>query len=484
MKKTHVTLLIILAATVLCACQNSAPPADTSGEACTNTSTAETEDTSAPETEEPNDTEIVFARRGERCSARVVFDVEGDPELHNSFTLIKNAISEITGVNIPPAYGDYREDMEYEIVLGSQKREDCAALTKELQPGEYAIKAIEKDGLKKVIIAYNGYFARECAVQKFINEFVSEDKVSVPGGTMIKEKCPNNAGAIILSTIEGLRDPCIIVEDGVYYAYGTGWKCYKNTSGDLAGKWTSLGVVARTPATAAADHWAPEVHKYKGEYYMFTTYRSSVTGHRGCTIMKSSSPEGPFVEITDGHITPKDWDSIDGTFYIDKDGQPWMVFVHEWTSTSDGVGRMAAAKLSDDLTHFISEPFELFRADDPSWTNNQVTDGCWMYTCENGELIMIWSNFLPGSGGYCVGIARSDNGRLDGKWSHDKTLLYSKTVAGVEYDGGHGMIFTDTDGQMYLSIHSPNTPTETRKTKPVFVPIKEENGTLVWDVED
>ena len=62
---------------------------------------------------------------------------------------------------------------------------------------------------------------------------------------------------------------------------------------------------------------------------MLTTYRSAKTGHRGCTVMKSDTPEGPFKEISSGHVTPLDWDSIDGTLYIDKDGQPWMVFVHE-----------------------------------------------------------------------------------------------------------------------------------------------------------
>ena len=196
--------------------------------------------------------------------------------------------------------------------------------------------------------------------------------------------------------------------------------------------------------------------------------------------MKSDSPEGPFIEITDGHITPSDWDSIDGTFYVDPDGQPWMVFVHEWTSTDDGIGRMAAAKLSDDLTHFISEPVELFRADDPFWSKAQVTDGCWMYRTEDGQLLMLWSN--SDSAGYCVGIARSADGRVDGTWTQDKDLLYSKNMAGMKYDGGHGMLFYDTDGQMYLSIHSPNNSSAGRVETPVFIPVREENGTIVWDL--
>ena len=285
---------------------------------------------------------------------------------------------------------------------------------------------------------------------------------------------------IIETNIEQLRDPCILLEGDTYYAYGTGWVCYKNTDGVLDGNWVKLdNQLVITPPNVGGCQWAPEVHKYNGSFYMFTTYLSSKTQHRGCTILKSDSPEGPFIEITGGHITPAEWDSIDGTFYVDPDGQPWMIFVHEWTSTDDGIGRMAIAKLSDDLTHFISEPSEIFRADDPVWTDKCVTDGCWMYTTSDNRLLMIWSNFEEN--GYCVGIAHSANGKVDGKWVQEERLLYSKTYTG-QYDGGHGMIFTALDGKQYLSMHSPNTVTPERKEKPVFIPVKEENGTLVLDL--
>lgn len=283
---------------------------------------------------------------------------------------------------------------------------------------------------------------------------------------------------MIVSKINRLRDPFILVQDGVYYAYGTGWVAYKNTSGRLDGDWAFLGKVVEIPSDAEACHWAPEVYQYKDGFYMFTTYKSAETGHRGCAVFKSASPEGPFVRISKGHVTPTEWDSIDATLYVDEDEQPWMVFVHEWTCTDDGIGRMAAARLSDDLLSFISEPIELFRADDPSWTDQRVTDGCWLYKCANGELIMIWSNFAHD--GYCVGIARSDNGKVDGNWTHDEDRLYSKTLGG-EYDGGHGMIFTSLNGQLYLSIHSPNKPVADRQETPVFIALREENGTLVID---
>ena len=57
---------------------------------------------------------------------------------------------------------------------------------------------------------------------------------------------------------------------------------------------------------------------------------------------------------------------------------------------------------------------------------------------------------------------------------------YDKLLA--EKDGGHGMIFTDRDGTMYLSLHSPNVPCAESNEKTVFVPVREENGTLVCDM--
>ena len=415
-----------------------------------------------------------IAARGEASLFKIVGSTKTTATDYYA-NLIKKKLSESLGVDLETVL-DYKAASEYEILIGATMREECAALTETLGDDEYAIECTES----KLIIAYKGNYALMCAVDRLLTEFLNTESgaFEIPKDTKIKSKFTEE-DTMIVSSIKQLRDPCVLVENGVYYVYGTNWVCYKNTSGSLAGEWEYLGVVAEKPAESDNNYWAPEVHKYGGAYYMFTTYHSSVTGHRGCTILKSDRPEGPFREITNGQITPHDWDSIDGTFYVDEEGQPWMVFVHEWTSTDDGIGRMAAAKLSDDLTHFISEPIELFRADDPSWSRAQVTDGCWMYRTEDGQLLMIWSN--SDTGGYCVGIARSSNGKIDGEWTQDSELLYSKNMQ-MKYDGGHGMIFYDTDGQMYLSIHSPNKASGDRKETPVFIPIREENGTLVWDI--
>lgn len=477
MKKLLIPILTILL--LLTSCTDKDIPEGTSADTLPEAEALE--ETSAetlPETEAPDDNFITVAVRGEESAFRIVSAVK-DPATDIYSARLMKAINNSLGVKLD-IISDYptTNEKECEILIGSTLRTDYTAVADALSDGEYAIKCIIEEGKQKLIIAYKGTYALMCAIDRFTAEYVNGDSLVIPKDLNLRGSFKEE-DAMIVSSIEQLRDPCVIVEEDAYYVYGTGWVCYKNTSGSLAGEWEYLGVIAERPADADKDFWAPEVHKYNGEYYMFTTYHSTVTGHRGCTIMKSDKPEGPFREITNGQITPHNWDSIDGTLYIDEDGQPWMVFVHEWTSTDDGVGRMAAAKLSDDFTHFVSEPIELFRADDPGWAKSNVTDGCWMYRTEDGQLLMIWSNW--DKDGYCVGIARSKNGKIDGEWTQDTDLLYSRSLHGT-YEGGHGMIFYDRDGQMYLSIHSPNKAVGERKEKPVFIPIREQNGTLMWKI--
>ncbi len=297
-----------------------------------------------------------------------------------------------------------------------------------------------------------------------------------PGTAAGPNEKENKKKDMIVSYIDKLRDPFILEHNGKYYAYGTGWHCYKTMRSTLDGTWIALGCVVEAPEDAKKDYWAPEVYRYKDGFYMFTTYCSAKSSLRGCSVFFSTLPEGPFKEISDGHVTPSEWECIDGSLYIDTDGQPWMVFVHEWTSMPDKIGSIAVAKMSDDLTHFISEPIELFRANDAPWSNSGVTDGCFLYRCKSGELLMLWSSF--DKFGYAVGVARSDNGRPDGVWTNDPQPLYSKKLY-PEYDGGHPMLFTSIEGQLYMAIHSPNSPVGVRKERPVFIAVEESGTDLI-----
>ncbi|MBO4327563.1 MAG: family 43 glycosylhydrolase [Clostridia bacterium] len=376
---------------------------------------------------------------------------------------------------------------KYIFAFGSYDVPECASLMNSLQKNEYAIKVFQGNGeLEKpeiiVAVAFNGGLARRAAISTLLYQCnmgidVYDGSLSIPLNSDYKASV--SADDLITTTDVSLRDPCILPDDGVYYMYGTGWKYFINNSRELDGPWEGPHpCVSEKPADSDSQYWAPEVHKYGDAYYMFTTYHKIDNDHRGCVIYRSETPEGPFEMWSDGHVTPSDWDCIDGTLYVDRSGQPWMVFVHEWTGTADNIGRMSIAKLSPDLKKLITEPKDIFMATDTTWATGTITDGPWLYTTKGGDLLMIWSNF--DEAGYAVGIAKSSNGKIDGKWTQLDYQLYSNKFAD-SYDGGHGMIFCGINGGLFLSIHSPNGKTGERETLAVTVPLQEFGNMLFWD---
>ena len=280
-----------------------------------------------------------------------------------------------------------------------------------------------------------------------------------------------------------IRDPYVLPmeAEGLYYLYGTrGEEAWTNsalgidyyTSSDLQ-HWEGPFPAFRPPTDFWSDHnfWAPEVHTYRGRYYMFITFKAEGVC-RGTQILEADSPKGPFVPISDGPVTPSDWECLDGTLFVDADDKAWIVFCHEWVQVGDG--EIWALRLSEDLKTAVGQPQLLFHASEATWAEELnskgrkgfVTDGPSLHRMDNGELIMLWSSFRMGE--YTVGIARSDSGEITGKWEQ----LAEPLLSG---DGGHCMVFRAFDGQLYLAFHHPNpTPNE----RPYFVPLKETQSSL------
>ena len=275
-----------------------------------------------------------------------------------------------------------------------------------------------------------------------------------------------------------IRDPFVLPDDGTYYLYESkAWFGGKGvgvrTSKDLD-HWTDRRMVMTLPPEVKNTAvWAPEVHKYKGAYWLFTTltfdadpanpiqpmvqrgFKGGRLQPRGVWVFRSESPMGPFKPVKMGSVTPPEWMCLDGTLWVE-DGVPWMVFCHEWCQT--GNGRMMAAPMSADLTHFTAEPIELFKASDAPG-GGHVTDGPFLVKPKGSGLRMIWSNFLKGSG-YCVLQCKSESGSVKGPWVMH-TPLYT-------HDGGHGMLFNRFDGQLMLSLHQPNrSPNERMRLYPI-----------------
>jgi hypothetical protein len=217
------------------------------------------------------------------------------------------------------------------------------------------------------------------------------------------------------------------------------------------------------------------VHIYQGKYFMFASFKAKGIC-RGTQILKSDSPLGPFLPLSDKPVTPSDWECLDGTLFVTSEDDPWMVFCHEWVQVGDG--EICAIPLTKDLTSAAGEPVVLFRASQAPWAQQidskgrkgYVTDGPWMHRLPGGELLMLWSSFS--TGGYTIGVARSISGQLFDPWSQDTQPLYSG-------DGGHCMTFRDFDGNTWLSLHRPNdTPNE----RPIFLPLAEDKVVLPGNI--
>lgn len=280
-----------------------------------------------------------------------------------------------------------------------------------------------------------------------------------------------------------IRDPFVlpILAEKRYYLYGTtGAEAWTNaasgfdyyTSLDLQ-SWDGPFPAFRPPTNFWADRnfWAPEVHLYRGRYYMFASFKAEGVC-RGTQILAADSPRGPFLPISDRPVTPHDWECLDGTLFVDAHDQAWMVFCHEWVQVGDG--EICALRLSENLVSAIEPPRRLFLASEAPWSQEinsknrkgYVTDGPWLYRLANGELMMLWSSF--GTGGYTVGVAKSAAGDIQGPWQQRPEPLYAG-------DGGHCMVFRAFDGQLWLALHRPNQSPDER---PQFVPLHE-NGTSV-----
>jgi len=293
------------------------------------------------------------------------------------------------------------------------------------------------------------------------------------------------AGSMLRSEVR-IRDPFVLAdpETKTYYIYSsTDWGSETEQkrkavvvyrSRDLE-HWEAPTPVFEVPEDhwARETIWAPEVHRYRGRYYLFVTLTSKDTlptpqGRpqnlkRGTEILVADRPEGPFKPLARGPQTPLDWMSLDGTLWIE-DGVPYMIFAHEWIQIMDG--SMEAVRLKEDLSASAGEPVTLFHASEASWVRCRgdlgelfqgkryhayITDGPWLYRTKSGRLIMLWSSYGPQK--YATGLAVSESGKLSGPCVQQSEPLYPG-------DGGHPMLFETFDGRLVMAIHQPNRKVE------------------------
>lgn len=263
-----------------------------------------------------------------------------------------------------------------------------------------------------------------------------------------------------------LSDPCILADKktSTYYMTGSGGLLWK--SKDLR-KWTGPYKVTKTDPNSWMGPnpmiWAAELHYYKGKYYYFATFtnrnvkidtvKGNVIDRRACHVLVSDKPDGPYVPMKDSIYLPPDKPTLDGTFWIDKDGKPYMVYCYEWLQNRNGT--IEKIELKSDLSGTIGEGQVLFRASDSPWSKerdekgnivpNKVTDGPWLFRTQTGKLGMLWSSWVFSD--YTQGVAYSESGTLDGPWVQEE-----EPITPPNY--GHGMLFRTFEGKLLMSVHS------------------------------
>ena len=96
-----------------------------------------------------------------------------------------------------------------------------------------------------------------------------------------------------------IRDPFVLVHDGRYYLYGTrGATCWGKASGfdvyvgDDLENWDGPSPCFENDGSFWADreYWAPEVHTWRGAFYMLASFHSA--DRRRGTVGRSLRPVG------------------------------------------------------------------------------------------------------------------------------------------------------------------------------------------------
>ncbi len=262
-----------------------------------------------------------------------------------------------------------------------------------------------------------------------------------------------------------LSDPFVLADSAsqTYYMTGTGGKLWKSKNLEMwAGPYDVVEIDTTSWMGPHPMIWAAELHQYNGKYYYFATFTNQADSigtfkgarleRRASHILVADTPDGPYRPISDKLILPADKLTLDGTFWIDTDGKPYMVYCWEWLQNWDGT--IEKIELEPDLSTSTGESRILFRASDSPWSReivegkegpNRVTDGPFLFRSENGRLGMLWTSWIYDV--YTQGVAYSESGTLNGPWRQQ-----TQPITPPNY--GHGMLFRTFDGRTLMSVHS------------------------------
>jgi arabinan endo-1,5-alpha-L-arabinosidase len=175
-------------------------------------------------------------------------------------------------------------------------------------------------------------------------------------GLAVDRPPPSDLGGHVRGDI-AVRDPHVVVEDGVYYLFSTGPEIPVRRSTD-GREWEQIGVVfpfglpdwTQSVAPGRRAVWAPHVAHFEGRwhlYYSVSTF-GTWTSAIGLATNPTLDPDDPDYAWTDRGIVvssehndtaaklrspgERAWNAID-PWIVQDDGDPWLV----WGSSAGGI---------------------------------------------------------------------------------------------------------------------------------------------------
>ena len=259
-----------------------------------------------------------------------------------------------------------------------------------------------------------------------------------------------------------LADPYVLTWKGMYYAYGTTkeegfrvavsddlahWKMVKGFSHDGF-------VFAKGDGFGTCDFWAPEVHVYKGRFYLF--YSANCC----CCVAVADSPFGPFRNSKKEPLFVRPGgQAIDNSLFVDEAGTPWMPF-------SDNE-RLAFVRLTPDLMSVVSNSWFL-AFDQPKDDWQKGTEEGASVVCVGGKYAVLFSGDACQSQDYAVGVGVAD--KMSGPWTRISGYRFLHRAGGLT-GTGHGSPFQLCDGSWRYVFHAHETPTIMGRRRTYVVPI-------------
>lgn len=252
-----------------------------------------------------------------------------------------------------------------------------------------------------------------------------------------------------------LADPFVLLDGGVYYAYGTGAAdgIPVAVSTNLVDWTIGVGVAKKGLALHKDDvwgerwFWAPEVYRRAdGRYVMAYSAQERVC------VAVADSPLGPFRQAEKHTLFEDDRFTIDNSFFTDDDGRTWMLYV---AGGAPGYGSgPRIVEMEKDMTAVKkgAEPVFLFDARG-EWEKRgfgRVNEGPFLLK-HDGLYYITWSANDYRSPLYAVGCATSKS--VTGPYAKNASNPILLRKAGLSGTGHHSF-FRDREGRLRIVFHA------------------------------